>query len=101
MKPVNFSDEAGEEFAEAALYLERARLGYGVRFRNAVHEARDTISRFAAYGAKIPRSNCRQVIVSDFRYSLIYREHSDSMEIIAVAHHKRRPGYWKSRLKPS
>lgn len=33
-----------------------------------------------------------------FKYSLIYFETSDGPQILAVAPHKREPGYWKTRL---
>lgn len=99
MKPVRFSEPAEQEFSEAALYLENARPGHGVQFRNAVYEAKETISNYPAYGEKVPHAPCRQVIVPAFPYCLIDKEEADSIEIIAVAHHKRRPGYWKNRLK--
>ena len=34
-----------------------------------------------------------------FPFAIVYRERSSSIEIIAVAHGRRRPGYWKDRLK--
>ncbi len=33
-----------------------------------------------------------------FPYSIIFRVDSDRIYVIAVAHAKRRPGYWKDRL---
>ena len=39
---------------------------------------------------------CRLVV---FPYGLIYRVRADSVEIIAVAHDSRRPGYWRDRLR--
>jgi len=32
-----------------------------------------------------------------FPYSLIYTESGDEIRILAVAHHSRRPGYWRGR----
>ena len=32
-----------------------------------------------------------------FPYTVIFRDTSDSIEIIAVMHLKRQPGYWESR----
>jgi plasmid stabilization system protein ParE len=39
----------------------------------------------------------RRYVLSGFPYSIIYRELGDILQVIAVAHHKRRPGYWHSR----
>jgi hypothetical protein len=32
-----------------------------------------------------------------FPFSLIYRVDRDTIAILAVAHHSRRPGYWRRR----
>jgi len=40
----------------------------------------------------------RRCILNRFPYSIIYREVGDDLHVVAVAHHKRRPGYWRSRL---
>lgn len=101
MKPVEFSVEAEAEFAVAAVRYERARPGYGVRFRNAVYAARETIGTHPAYGEEIPRTPCRQCPVSGFPYTIVYTDGPQSIEIIAVAHQKRKPGYWKRRLRRS
>jgi plasmid stabilization system protein ParE len=40
----------------------------------------------------------RRVLVGSYPYAIIYREISDEeIEIVAVAHLKRRPGYWAQR----
>lgn len=40
----------------------------------------------------------RRYVLRGFPYSLVYREKEGRIEVIAVAHHKRRPRYWRSRL---
>jgi plasmid stabilization system protein ParE len=39
----------------------------------------------------------RRVVLQRFPFSVIYRVQETSVEIIAVAHDKRRPRYWRSR----
>ena len=39
----------------------------------------------------------RRYLLRRFPYSVIYREISGSLCVVAVAHGRRRPGYWKSR----
>ena len=34
-----------------------------------------------------------------FPYNLLYAVESDLLVVVAVAHQKRRPGYWRSRVK--
>ena len=40
------------------------------------------------------RGTRRRYILRRFPYSLIYQVSVDELRILAVAHHRRRPGYW-------
>jgi toxin ParE1/3/4 len=40
----------------------------------------------------------QRLILSRFPYSIVFRERLHDIQIIAVAHAKRRPGYWSNRL---
>jgi len=40
----------------------------------------------------------RRYIFHRFPFYLVYREAAGKLEIIAVAHGRRKPGYWKSRM---
>jgi hypothetical protein len=39
----------------------------------------------------------RRALLTRFPFSLIFAEESDAILIVAVAHHKRRPDYWRMR----
>ena len=39
----------------------------------------------------------RRYLLHRFPFSVVYLERDASIEVIAVAHHRRRPGYWKQR----
>ncbi len=39
----------------------------------------------------------RRIKVGKFRYSVIFRICGDEIQVIAVMHQHRRPGYWKDR----
>jgi len=41
----------------------------------------------------------RQVPLHRFPLSIVYRENSDTVQILAVAHERRRPQYWRGRIK--
>jgi plasmid stabilization system protein ParE len=40
----------------------------------------------------------RRFLLKRFPFSVIYRELSGHIEVVAVAHGRRKPGYWKTRL---
>ena len=41
----------------------------------------------------------REKVLGRFRFTLIYAVDRDLIRIIAVAHHGRRPGYWRDQLR--
>ena len=34
-----------------------------------------------------------------FLFTVVYREQTTIVEVVAIAHGRRKPGYWKERLK--
>jgi plasmid stabilization system protein ParE len=61
------------------------------------------VSRIVALLARLPEvgtpgiRNTRSIPLRRYPYSLHYRLDADSIRILAVAHHSRRPGYWAKR----
>ena len=50
-------------------------------------------------GAKISSDGLtRRALVARFPYQLVYRIRPAEIVIVAIAHLKRRPGYWKTRI---
>lgn len=43
------------------------------------------------------RNGERRYVMQRFPYSLIYTVSGEEIRILAVAHHSRRPGYWRGR----
>jgi len=43
------------------------------------------------------RHGKRRMLLQHFPYSIIYSVAPDELRILAVAHHRRRPGYWRRR----
>ena len=39
----------------------------------------------------------RRYLFPHFPFSLVYRVRDEEIEIVALAHHRKRPGYWRSR----
>lgn len=47
-------------------------------------------------GKKLKRSH-RHYPLRRFPYRIIYQVRDDALRVIAIAHHRRRPGYWSKR----
>lgn len=41
----------------------------------------------------------RRYVFETFPFSLIYLFENDAVHVIAVAHERRRPGYWRKRIR--
>jgi hypothetical protein len=41
----------------------------------------------------------RRIVLRGFPFLLVFREAPYGLEIIAVAHGRRRPGYWRDRVE--
>ncbi len=65
-------------------------------FTEEIDSALNLLNQFAALGESTAH-NTRSLPLHSFPYSLIYRLQDDTVRVIAVAHHSRRPGYWIDR----
>jgi len=97
VKPIGFHPEAGAELRACARYYESQRAGLGKRFLGAVRDATRRIQAFPLL-CHVLEGDIRQCRVLRFPYGLIYRPKQDRIEIVAVMHLHREPGYWKSRI---
>lgn len=81
---------------EAADFLNHTAPGLGLTFLNAVEKAVDQI-RSSPEAAQLIRGRVRRKLVIKFPYSIVYSVRDAQIRILAVAHQKRRPYYWRSR----
>jgi plasmid stabilization system protein ParE len=95
---VEFLPEADEEFREAARYYESEATGVGLSFIAAVHKAVDEIVEFPL-ATQVQRAGIRKKVLRHFSYNLSYAIEADAIVIVAVAHQRKRPNYWRARLK--
>ena len=96
MKEAIFHPEARAEMRESFEFYEARLGGLGLRFLSAVEQTVERISTHPEAGAPLA-SEFRKRIVSGFPYNIIYRVWEDCIYLVAVAHHHRRPGYWRDR----
>lgn len=99
MIPVHYHDAAEEELLDEIGYLELRTAGLGRRFFGEVRNVENLISRFPESGREL-LPGIRRFALRKFRYSLIYTVQRNSVLILALAHHRRRPGYWAGRESP-
>lgn len=92
-----FLRPAETEVDEAVAYFDEQRAGRGDRFEEDLRNTVEFVTAHPTTGKQITES-VRQFRLSTFRYNIIYVIEAEEIVIVAVAHHRRRPGYWRSRL---
>lgn len=93
---VEFHPEARWEVEETGNYYESRMTGLGERFVEELERASDLLAEFPEIGRRL-EGVFRQLFLHRYPYSLIYSVEAQRIWIVAVAHHRRRPGYWRRR----
>lgn len=97
---VRFHAEARAEAREAhRWYYERSPLN-AIAFAHAVENAVSGIKQ-APKGYPLAEHGTRKFVLQQFPFNIFYRPDELEIVIMAVAHQKRRPGYWSNRAGPS
>lgn len=95
----SFLPAAEAEYLDAILFYEGRQPGLGAAL----------ITEFEyALGLALDRPHTwhlvhplgiRRIGLSRFPYAIFFRLVGDALQITAVAHHRKRPGYWLSRIE--
>lgn len=96
IKP-RFLPKAEAEFSKEVAYYSNAGPGLGIKFVHAVDAA---VGMATAYpnGGSPAAHGTRKRRVKGFPFSVFYRPSATEILIIAIAHHRRKPGYWLGRV---
>jgi toxin ParE1/3/4 len=82
---------------DAALFYESAAPSLGHDFLDDLQHAIDTAREPPELGAPVAHG-FRRILVRRFPYSLIYAVEAGHIVVVAVAHQRRRPEFWKGRM---
>jgi plasmid stabilization system protein ParE len=97
MKPVRVHPEAEAEADGAFEWYwvrsESAALGFDAELRDAFSSLRKTPRLYAPY-----LRGTRRILLDHYPFFVVFRELPRVIQIVAVAHAKRRPGYWLKRI---
>ena len=90
--------EAEAELSAAATWYESRRPGLGVEFVAVIDAALERILDNPDASAVWMRGRpFRRQVVERFPFVIFYSSSEESVEVYAVAHARRRPGYWLDR----
>ena len=93
--------EAEDEAREAARWYDERQPDLGLDFLDAVARALEAIEATPQRFGRVPKlrtqRDVRRYILPRFPYTIVYEVLADEVLVLAVAHDRRRPHYWKYR----
>ena len=93
-----FHEAARIEHLEHVAYYESCQAGLGARYLSVFDAAMDAVSQSPErYRIEFP-PDIRKFRVPGFPYNILYRLVGADVEVLVVAPHRRRPGYWLGRV---
>lgn len=97
MTPIVFHPQAEIELVAAATWYEGEQTDLGKRFLSSLE---DGISRIRINPKLFPfvDGDIRRCLLRTFPFAILFRQRTSRIEIVAVMHLKRHPGYWQERV---
>jgi plasmid stabilization system protein ParE len=93
---INYHPEAAKELVEAFdYYFERSTFA-AERFDDEVQRYERQIADDPLFFSSV--NGIHRCIMTTYPYTIRYIVSGDNIEILAIAHHRRKPDYWKSRI---
>jgi len=97
-REVEYHPAARAEIHNAANCYDNRVQGLGLEFLLEVRFAESQIIRYSGMWP-IYEGDTRRYLLKKFPFSIIFFVASNKIQIVAVAHCRKKPGYWKKRLK--
>ncbi len=97
MYEIAVHESAEEELIAAVLYYESRETDLGEEFLRQLALSFDRIHEHPL-SYRIVFDEYRRCLMSRFPYGVVYRIEDERVLVFAVAHVRRRPGYWRDRV---
>ncbi len=101
-KPVRTNPFADDEIAYYVDWYAVRSTSLGERLWDEVQTSFKLLSDFPLIGEVVPRARlrgtARRIPLRRFPFFVIYRDLTDHVEVMALAHTSRKPNYWRGRF---
>ena len=102
MRALRVLAAAALEAQEAARWYEDQRAGLGREFREALRASLDTLCEGrvpgVAWPGRLGERGVKRISLKRFPFHLVFVVSGETSVVLAAAHRRRRPGYWRDRL---
>src|SRR5262245_25631442 len=99
MKPWHFHEDVPEEVERPESWYDARERGLGDDFIVVLDTVLARLEEGPAMAVPAPEDvRARRVLLPRFPFAIVFVELDDHYLVVAVAHLKRKPGYWLTRL---
>jgi plasmid stabilization system protein ParE len=99
VKPVRLRPTAKRDLRDATVWYRERDAELASRFLDEVYKTLELLQRFPHTGGPVFGVNdpdIRQLPVANFPYQIVFKRERDLTSVLAIAHERRKPGYWMS-----
>ena len=97
MTAISLLHEAEVELWEAVGYYEEKAAGLGLDFAAEVEASLESLKECPERWP-LRADGTRRLLTQRFPFLIVYTLHQQHIWVVAIAHCKRRPGYWTDRI---
>jgi plasmid stabilization system protein ParE len=97
MRDAELLPPARDDFDESYRWYHKQSVRAAERFAAAIDDAIEKLCREPNLGIQIDADHRFYRIKKSFPFHLVYRTEPTKIVIVAVAHNRREPGYWRGR----
>ena len=90
--------EAAEEHKKQIAHYEEIQAGLGRRYYTEFKQILALVCASPDRSRIVLAPDIRRAMFKVFHFDLVYREVDGLVQVLAIAHHRRQPGYWAVRL---
>lgn len=102
MRGVLVLEAAATEAVEAAGWYEARRVGLGDDFRSefklVLDRLREGILPGTPWPGRLGERGVKRLLMRRFPFSVVFVTTGEQVVLLALAHHRRKPNYWRDRL---
>jgi plasmid stabilization system protein ParE len=95
-RQLSFNALAAQELREATTFYSKESPALGQAFLEEVARALNQLREFP-HSCPLLSRTVRKKVLRRFPYNVLYSVRSEEIRILAIAHQKRRPFYWRDR----
>jgi plasmid stabilization system protein ParE len=102
LKPLQIVAAAEAEYREVVAWYRDRDVRVADRFVAEMRHTLELIEMFPQIGSRVPGiddADVRRMPVHAFPYHVVFVDLPDRVEVVAVAHHRRRPAYFIHRVR--